>query len=76
MEISLQGPGAESQWWFGAEPPEARYAYTICSGQTYFRDVFIEDNTVYVQAHAESATPLLLQQTLNLCKSHDPPWPR
>jgi len=27
----------------GAEPPEARYAYTICSGQTHFRDVFIED---------------------------------
>jgi len=23
--------------------PEARYAYTICSGQTHFRDVFIED---------------------------------
>ena len=43
MEISLQGPGAESRWWFGAEPPEARYAYTICSGQTYFRDVFIEN---------------------------------
>ena len=23
--------------------PEARYAYTISSGQTHFRDVFIED---------------------------------
>jgi len=27
----------------GAKPPEARYGYTICSGQTHFRDVFIED---------------------------------
>jgi len=24
-------------------PPEARYAYTICSGQTHFHYVFIED---------------------------------
>ena len=27
----------------GAKPPEARYMPTICSGQTHFRDVFIEN---------------------------------
>jgi len=31
------------QWDSGAEPLEARYTYTICSGQMHFRDVFIED---------------------------------
>jgi len=34
-----QSPGGG----LGAKPPEARYAYTICNGQTHFRDVFIED---------------------------------
>jgi len=38
-----QGPRPERRWGLGAKPPEARYAYTICSGQTHFRDVFIED---------------------------------
>jgi len=37
------------------ESPEARYAYKICSGQTHFRDEH-RRYTVYVQAHAESAT--------------------
>ena len=38
-----RGPGAEPHWGSGAKNPEARYAYTICSGQTYFCHVFIED---------------------------------
>ena len=37
--VQEQGSGGS----LGAKPPEARYAYTICSGQTHFRDVFIED---------------------------------
>jgi len=28
---------------WGKATAEARYAYTICSGQTHFRDVFTED---------------------------------
>jgi len=33
---------------------------------------------VYLLAQLESATPTLLLQknSSNLCKSHDPPWPR
>jgi len=27
----------------GQGVPGARYAYTVCSGQTHFRDVLIED---------------------------------
>ena len=27
----------------GAKPPETRYAYTTCSEQMHFLDVFIED---------------------------------
>jgi len=38
MEVPQRGTGAEPWWGL-----EARYAYTTCSGQTYFRDVFIED---------------------------------
>jgi len=41
-EVPQQRPGAEPWWGLGAKPPEARYAHTICSGQTHFRDVFIE----------------------------------
>ena len=41
-KVSQQGPGAEPWWGLGAKAP-ARYAYTICSGQMHFRDVFIED---------------------------------
>jgi len=37
--VQGQSPGGS----LGAKPPEARYPYTICSGQTHFRDVFIED---------------------------------
>jgi len=63
-EVPQQGPGAEPWWGSGAKPPEARNAYTICTGQTHFHDVFIDRYTVYLQAHAESATlpplPLLL----------------
>ena len=42
-EVPQWGPGAEPRWDLKVKPPEARYAYTICSGQTHFRDVFIED---------------------------------
>ena len=37
--VQGQSPGGG----LGAKLPEARYAYTICCGQTHFRDVFIED---------------------------------
>jgi len=44
MGTGVRGPGAEHQEVWGLSPhAEARYAYTICSGQTHFRDVFIED---------------------------------
>ena len=68
-----QGPGADPRGGLGAKSPEARYAYTICNGQTRFCDVFI----VYLQARAESATPpYSSKNSSNLCKSHDPLWPR
>ena len=42
-EVPQRGPGTEPRLRVWAKPPEARYAYTICSGQTHFRDLFIED---------------------------------
>ena len=70
MEIPQQGPGAEPGEGLGAKPPEARYAYTICSGQTHFRDVYNRRYTVYLQAHVESATPLpppYCSKTFQIC---------
>jgi len=56
MEVPQWSPGAEPRWESGGKAPEARYAYTVCSGQTHFRDVH-RRYTVYLQAHVESATP-------------------
>jgi len=43
MEVPQQVQGQSPSEGLGAKPPEARYAYTICSGQPRFCDVFIED---------------------------------
>jgi len=78
MEVPQWGQGAEPKRGSGAKPPEARYAYTISSGQMHFRDVFIEDIwCTFRLMHSLLPPPLLLQRNpLNLCKSHDAPWPR
>jgi len=58
----------------GAKPPEARYAYTFCSGQMHFRDVFREDIWCTIRLMwSLLPSSLLLQKLFNLCKSHDPP---
>jgi len=52
-EVPQRGPGA---------------AYTICSGQTHFRDVFIEDIRCTVRLTRSLLPPrLLLQKTLRIC---------
>ena len=54
--------------------------FTRGRGQTHFRDVFIEYVIEYLNAGSRRVSylppTLLLQITLNLCKSDDPPWPR
>jgi len=44
----------------------------------YTVGLFITKYMVYLQAHAESPTltPAPPKKYFNLCKSHDPPWPR
>ena len=66
-EVSQRSPGAE-----------AKYAYRICSGQTHFRDVFIEDIrcTFRLMQTLLPLHPFSCKKTQNLCKSHDPPRPR
>jgi len=62
----------------GAKPLEAIYAYTICSGQMHFRDVFIDDIwcTFRLMQSLLPRHPYSSKNSLNLCKSHEPPWPR
>ena len=57
-------------------PPEARYAYTICSGQTHFRDVFIEDMwyTFRLMWSLLSPIPTPPKKLFEFCKSHDLPF--
>jgi len=51
----------------GAKPPEARYAYTICSGQTHFHDVLKEDiRCTFRLMWSLLPPPLLLQKTLRI----------
>jgi len=66
MEVYQRGPGAEPWWGSEAKRTEARCA--ICSGQTHFRDVFIEDIRCTLRLVQSLLPPtLLLQKTLRIC---------
>ena len=56
----------------GGEAPEAKYAYTICSGQAHFRDVFIGDiRCTFRLKWSLLPPPYSSKNSSNLCKSHD-----
>ena len=68
--VQGQSPGGD----LGRSPqkPDKTYAYTICSGQTHFRDVFIEERPIYGVVLSGScgvcySPPLLRQKTHRIC---------
>jgi len=76
MEVPHRGLGAEPQWGSGAYLATGGFAYTISSGQTHFRDVFIEDIlrcTFRLMWSLLPPTPTPPKNSSNLCKSHDSP---
>jgi len=69
---SVQGQSPGGGLW--AKPPEARYAYTICSGQTHFCDVFIENIrcTFRLMHSVLPLPPLLLQKNFEFVQISRP----
>ena len=66
--------GSRGKALVGVWSPRSHICIYICSGQTHFRDVFIEDiRCTFRLMWSLLPRTLLLQKTSNLCKSHDPP---